>query len=341
MQSRSRMLQLGVILALVIGALVATFVLTSDNDDTDSDGATDITLFISFVPNVQFAPVYVAIENGYFAEEGLNITIEHGNEPDGLERIASGDLRFGLISGDQVILARGRGRPVVYVFEWYHNYPVGIVSPLEENITQPEDLAGRVVSIPGPFGASYIGLHALLNEGGLTEDDLGELRSILYTAPENICAGNVEAAVVYVTNEPLIIEEQCTAINLIRVSDYTALVSNGLVTNEQTITNDPALVRGMVRALQRGVAATLADPGAAFEIAVENYVTDLPESEYATQRQVLDNSLILWEAEQLGMTNPAAWEETQALLVDTGLLDAELENLPAAYDMRFLPEAED
>ncbi len=336
--SRARKLQLGLIAVLVVGALAAAIVLTRD-DAKDSEGdITHLTLFMSFIPSVQFAPVYMAIEQGYFADEGIAITIEHGNEADGLERIARGDLRFGLISGEQVILARGQNRPVVYVFEWYHNFPVGIVSPAAEGITQPADLTGRVVGVPGPFGASYIGLRALLRQAEMTEDDLGELRSIGYAAPDSICAGEVDAAVVYIANEPLTIERQCTPVNVIKVSDYAPLVSNGLVTNEQTIRSDPELVRGMVRALQRGVQATLDDPDTAFQVAVTKYVTDLPKDQYDTQRQVLQNSTELWRSDEIGMTNPASWELTQSILVETGLLAAPLEDLTAAYTVEFVPQ---
>jgi len=265
---------------------------------------TDVTLFLSFIPTVQFAPVYVAIENGYFAEEGISLTPEHSfNEADGVDRIAVNDLQFGIISGEQVIVARGAGKPLVYVFEWYHDFPVAIVTPADSGIEEPADLADKKVGIPGPFGASYMGFTAFLAENDLSEDDL-TLESIGFTAPESVCEGVVEAAVVYVANEPLTIEENCFPVTVIRISDYANLVSNGLVTNEETIENNPDLVAGLVRALRRGVEFTLENPDDAFTISIENYVLDLPEDEYETQRQVLENSLALWASDELGITNP-------------------------------------
>lgn len=325
---------LAITLALV---LIAAYALTRD-DETGGD-RTKVTLFMGYVPSVQFAPVYVAAQRGYFADEGIAITFENSlNEADGVERIANNNLQFGLISGEQVVLARAKERPVVYVFEWFHRFPVGVVSPARLNITQPEDLAGRVVGVPGPQGASYIGLRALLNAAGLTEDDLGELRSIGFAAPENICEDKVEASVVYIVNEPLTIEQQCTEVNVIEVSDYATLVSNGVVTNEQTIRDKPDLVRGMVRAVQRGITDTIADPDAAFEIAVTQYVKDLPKDQYETQRQVLLNSVKLWHSDALGLTNPEAWVVTQDILIEAGLLTAPLDDLTACYNMDFLPE---
>ena len=335
-QTRGRVLLLVVVVIIVVGLLVLAYAFSGQ--DRKSAGKTKVTLFLSYIPSVQFAPVYVAAERGYFADEGIDIRFENGNEADGVERIATNDLQFGLVSGDQVVLARANQRPLVYIFEWYHRYPVGVASPVDLNITKPADLAGRVVGIPVLQGASYIGLRALLKAGGLAEADLKELRPIGYTAPQNVCEHKVDAAVVYIVNEPLTIEQQCTRVNVIQVSDYATLVSNGMVTNEKTIRDHPGLVRGMTRALQRGLADTLADPDAAFEISVKKYVTDLPQDQYDTQRQVLYNSLELWRSDHLGQTSPAAWEATQGILLETGLLAKPLDNLSACYSMDFLPQ---
>jgi NitT/TauT family transport system substrate-binding protein len=337
-RSRTRIVLLIVVVVILVGLLVAAYVLTQENNHTPA-GSTRVTLFMSYIPNVQFAPIYVAVERGYFADEGIDVSFDNNfDEANGVNLIANNELQFGLISGEQVLLARANGRPVVYVFEWFHSFPVGVASLADQNITKPADLAGHVVGIPAPQGASYIGLRALLAAGGLTESDLAELKSIGFTAAASVCEGVVDAAAVYIANEPLQIQRDCGAVNVIKVSDYATLVSNGLITNEQTIKNKPELVRGMVRAVQRGLADTLADPDAAFAISVPKYVPDLPQDAYATERQVLENSLALWRSDKrMGLTNPAAWEATQSILLEAGLMDKPLDNLAACYDMDFLP----
>jgi NitT/TauT family transport system substrate-binding protein len=122
------------------------------------------------------------------------------------------------------------------------------------------------------------------------------------------------------------------------VSDYATLISNGLVTNDETIRKNPQLVRGMIRAIQRGLTDVLAAPDAAFDVSVPKYVADLPEDQYATQRQVLQNSLDLWQSDRLGHTDSAAWETTQEILIQTGLLAYPLDDLSACYNMDFLSE---
>jgi NitT/TauT family transport system substrate-binding protein len=338
-RSRTRVALLIAVVVILAGLLIAAYVLTQEDNHTPA-GSTKVTLFMSYIPSVQFAPIYVAVERGYFADEGIDVSFDNNfDEANGVNRIANNELQFGLVSGEQVLLARANGRPVVYVFEWYHNFPVGVASLTDQNITQPADLAGHVVGIPAPQGASYIGLRALLAAGGLTEDDLAELKSIGFTAAASVCEGVVDAAAIYIANEPIQIQRDCGDVNVIKVSDYATLVSNGLITNEQTIKNKPELVRGMVRAIQRGLADTLADPDAAFAISVPKYVQDLPQDNYDTERQVLENSLALWRTDQqMGLTNPAAWEATQSILIEAGLMDQPLDDVAACYDMDFLPK---
>lgn len=245
---------------------------------------TDLTLFLTYIPNVQFSPFYVAIEKGYFADEGLNITLQYGDEPDGVNLVAADELKFGVFSGEQVIQARANERPVVAVYEWFQKFPVGIVVPAESDIETVNDLAGRRVGIPGRFGASYSGLVALLADAGMSEDDI-QLEPIGFNAPEVVCIGGVEAAVVYVNNEPLQIRQRaqvgdCGDIQDVRVIDVASavdMVSNVIVTNETTIADNPALVESVVRAFDHAVRDSINNPAEAMLISaiyVENLLSD-------------------------------------------------------------------
>lgn len=295
---------------------------------------TPLTLFLGYIPNVQFAPVYIAVERGYFTAQGLNVTLEHSyNETDGLTRIGVNQLQFGVISGEQVILARAKGAPAVYVYRWYQRFPVGVASPVDANITDPKQLAGHVVSVPAKYGASYIGFEALLHAVGLKDSDLKEVREIGFNTAPIICARQVDASVIYVANEPVQIESQCFKLNVIRISDYANLVANGLVTNEATIQAHPDWVRAMNAALAQGIADTIADPNAAFVI-TQKYVQGLGND--PVQKQVLLNSIELWKTDSPGYSDPAGWKLTQDTLLAMGLIDQPLD-LSKVFSNDFLP----
>ncbi len=122
----------------------------------------DISLPVGYIPNVQFAPLYVAMEKGYFRDAGINLTIDYSFETDALALVGADKLQFSLVSGEQVLLGRAQQLPVVNVLAWYQKYPVGIVSMSDAKITKPEDLRGKKIGSPVLFGASYVGL------GGIT-----------------------------------------------------------------------------------------------------------------------------------------------------------------------------
>lgn len=294
---------------------------------------THIRLPMGYIPNVQFAPLYAAVDLGYFRDENIAVEFDYSYETDGVALVGANELQFSLVSGEQVLLARAQGLPVTYVLAWWQNYPVGIVSFPDQNIKTPADLKGKKIGLPGLFGASYIGLRALLNAGGLSESDV-TLDSIGYNQVEALISGQDQAVVIYVNNEPIQLKAKGYDVNVLRVADYVQLASNGLLTNEQTIAKNPKLIEGMNRAFLRGIAFVLAKPDDAYQICT-NYIEGLAQSDERVQRDILRASIEFWRAKQPGMSNPQAWENMQKVLLEMGLLTQPLD-LSKAYTNQFV-----
>ncbi len=280
---------------------------------------TPIRLPMGYIPNVQYAPFYVAVERGYYRQEGLEVEFDYSWETDAMALVGANELQFAVVSGEQVPLARAQGLPVVYVMAWWHDYPVGVAAPIESGIDSPQDLVGKRVGIPCLCGASYVGYQALLNAEGIDPASV-TLDVIGYTQVEALLAGREDAVVIYANNEPVQLAAQGMPVTVLRTADYVPLASNGLITNEATIAERPELVRAMVRASLRGLADTLADPDTAFEIC-KKFVEGLDQADQAVQRQVLQASLEFWRADRLGYSDPAGWDNMQAVLLDMGLLE--------------------
>lgn len=326
---------------LLLTACVAAPVLPASTDAApeQDDKPQPVTLGVGFVPNVQFAPFYVGIAKGFFADEGIDLSLDYGFENDYLKLVGTDDLQFMIGSGDQVVLGQAQGLPVTYVLNWYTRYPVTIFAKADAGITEPADLAGKKIGVPGPFGATYIALRALLEVAGLSEDDI-QMESIGFTQASAVSEGLVDAAADYAVNGPIVLAQEGIAITEIALDGYLQIPANGLVTNQTTLEDNPDLVAAMVRATLRSIQYTLDHPNEAFEIALA-YVPEAGGENRAVNRAVFDASLAYWEPrpDQLfGSTTPAEWANVAELMKRSGLVDTLVE-ADALYTNEFVESA--
>jgi NitT/TauT family transport system substrate-binding protein len=324
-------------LALTLLLIAAALGLAACGQPTEQPTAmTPVTVYLGFRPDVQFAPFYVGLDRGIFAGQGLDVSLIHEAQESTMARlVATGEAPFAVISGEQVLLGRAEGLSIVYVFRWFQRYPVAVASKVEAGIVAPEDLAGRSVGVPLLSGASYMGLEALLASANLSDADI-RLEATGFTQVETLLGDRVEAVVVYTTNEPVQLAAQDVDVNIIQVADYADLVSNGLITSEQVIRDDPALVRAMAAGLSEAIQYTIDHPAEAYEIS-KGHVEGLASPDVETAQQaVLARSIELWQADRLGESSLASWQATRDLLLTIGLLQGPVD-LEAAFTNEFLP----
>ena len=284
----------------------------------------DITLALGYIPNVQFAPFYIAQAKGFFKEEGINIAWDNGTSPDLIKAVGAGKFKFALADPDTVISAREQSIPVTYIAGFYEQAPVAIISLAKAGITTPAQLKGKKVGIPGRYGSSYIGLLGVLNKAGLTEKDI-DLQEIGYSQAPQLLAGKVDAVVGYANNDALQVQAQSgSKPNLIKVSDIIPFVGTGLLTNDDTLKNDPKLVQGIVRATLRGVQYTVQHPDEAFAATVK-VVPEAGGKDAQTNKDVLAATIALFSDQQsqangLGWTDPAAWKSMEGTMITAGII---------------------
>lgn len=313
-----RILFLVLVIILVTGACAGGY-----GGKESSEDLTHIRLPMGYIPNVQYAPFYAAVEKGYFEEAGIELEFDYSYETDGVALVGANELHFSVVSGEQVPIARAEGLPIVYVMAWYEKYPIAVIAKSEQNVTSPQDLAGKRVALPGLFGANYVGLRALLGEVGMQESDL-ILESVGFTQVEVLAADTSEVIVGYSANEPVQLEAQGYDLDVILVSDYLELVSNGLITNETTLAENPDLVERLVSATLKGIQFTVENPEEAFQICFK-YVEGLEDADQEVQFEVLKASIGLYQTDPYGYSHPEAWENMQRVLLQMGLMKKEID----------------
>jgi len=331
--------RLGKILLVTLLVLAACTPVAPNAGAPAGGGATvtPVTVGVGYVPNVQFAAFYVGIEKGFYAAEGLDVRLDYGFENDYLKLVGVNELQFMVGSGDQVVLGRAQGLPVRYVMNWYTQYPVVLFAKATANITQPADLVGKRIGLPGPFGANYVALRGLLEAAGLTESDV-ILESIGFTQAAAVSEDRVDAAVDYAVNGPVVLAQQGIETTQITLDSYLRIPANGIVTNEITLQNSPDLVRKMVRATLKAIQFTLDQPDEAFEIALK-FVPEAGGDNRPINRAVFDAVLPYWKAQpdrQPGATQEREWQTTAEFMQRIGLVDT---LVPAAelFTNHFLP----
>jgi NitT/TauT family transport system substrate-binding protein len=320
---------------LIMLGMALTFSACSSLTPSNEAGElTKVRLPMGYIPNIQFAPFYVAIEKGYFREVGIEIEFDYDFETKGVELVGAGELPFAVVSGEQVPLARAQGLPVMYVAAWYQQFPVSVVARSDLGIVIPQDLKGTKIGLPGLFGANYVGLRALLNAGELSESDV-TLDAIGFNQVDLIAVGQQDIIVGYAANEPIQLRARGIAVTEIRVADYVQLASNGILASEKVIEENPELVRAFVSVFLKGLADTIANPDEAFSIS-ESYIPNFSELDADVQKEILEISIEQWKAERLGYSDPQAWENMQNVLLEMGLITEEMD-LNKAFTNEFVP----
>lgn len=274
----------------------------------------NLTVGMGYIKSVQFAPFYVAQARGYYRQAGLNVHFQYAIEPDLLRLASQGKVDLVNAGGDEVLAAGAQGLHVTYVMTEYSRFPSALFSLKSSRIRTPAQLRGHSIGIPGAYGASYVGLLALLQHAGMSQSAV-RIMSIGFTQVTSVANHKVDAAVGYATNEPVEIQHDGYRINELDVYKYANIAGAGIAAGNGEIAKHPAAVRGFVRATLHGLADTLRDPSSAF--AITRHAVPQLTAQDTVQRAVLQRSLDFWRAEPghpLGWVDPGIWATTAHLL---------------------------
>lgn len=271
-------------------AVLAILALATSACGGDRDGGElrPVTFMAGFTAqaNLPFVGAYVAHDQGYFAERGLDVTIEHSTGGgENLQLLAAGTVE--VTTQDAAVLLQRRddpGIPLVSIGLIGQTGQQAFVALAESGMSDPSDWAGRSVGFKGTPPPDVF---AILDAVGLTEDDV-ELINVGFD-PRVLTEGQVDVYPVFKSNEPDLLERQGFEIVIWDAADY-GIPTLGLtyVTTEDTVASDPEMLEDFMAAVIEGISYASANPESAIDIVME-YVG--PEGDAEHQRFILDTEL--------------------------------------------------
>ncbi|WP_241228173.1 ABC transporter substrate-binding protein [Actinobaculum sp. 352] len=312
------------ILALMTACLLALSACSGSSDaaSTGQRQAT-YTIGLTYVPDVQFAPFYVAAEQGYFDDAGVDVTVRnHGAQESLLGALQSGDEDIVFAGGDEVMQGRSTGIDVVNWATMYQQYPVTLIVPEDSAIQSAADLPGHSVGLPGQYGENYYALLAMMNAADLSDDDV-DVRYIGYTQAAALKSGEVDAVIGFINSDVVAIENSGVKVRTIDMVDGgLPLVGVGLASLSDTLSGSKGDFLKILSALERAVNFCEEHPEEALNI-TEKYVPALAEEDVrATAAITLDETLQLYTgADVFGSQNDAQWTAMADFMQDNGLLE--------------------
>jgi NitT/TauT family transport system substrate-binding protein len=289
-----------------------------------SAGLREVTLLLGFRPDVQFAPFYVAQQEGFYADAGLEVTIEHRQAPDVQRLVADGQAEFGVADATDVMIARTAGIPIRYASTLYNSFPVALIGEASVVPGDPAALAGMAIGTPGRFGSSWHALLALLDAGGLTADGVTIREYPQFDQVDGLSNGDVDLITGFRNNEPLQLAGRGMNVAVFTIDEAAPLPGPGMIVGDELLDADPELVRAFVEATAAAQAAVIEDPQLGFT-AAEEAVPEIAENPEVA-RAVLDATVELWEGDGFadGAIDVALWESGYRTMERLGLIDGSI-----------------
>ncbi len=280
---------------LLLGAAAAAVPVAACNasGDSPSNAASAITVGLTFIPNIQFSPFYVASAEGLFSDAGLDVTIRHHGTQEGLfTALAAGDEHVVFASSDEaVVAATGDLAGLATFATCYQRYPCVVLA--NPDITRLPELSGRRLGVPGRYGSNWFATLAALHQAELSQDDV-EIVEIGWTQVAALTTGKVDAVVGFSNNEAVQLDASGFSYSKLEIVDTAApnLVGPGLVTLAGSV--EPSLLAALRDAIYEAEQRIVADPEVALR-ATEAHVPTLADSEQRTQAAaVLEATAAVW-----------------------------------------------
>ena len=250
--------------------------------------ATPFAMQAAWINDAEFLGYFAAIDNGYYAEEGLELTYLPGG-PDVIPEssIIAGKADLALTTPDTTVKAIvEQGAPFRIIGAQYQKNPIGIVSLKSNPIEKPADLVGKTLAVPP---VNVISVEAMLK---MNEIDPASVNIVPYAYdPTPLIRGEIDASLDFTTNVPYTIGQQGAEATSFLLHDFGYTIFNDtVVVTEDVLAGKRAELVAWLRASRKGWVDNFKDAGA--------YPPKFAESWFKGTGRTIDNEIYFNRAQQ-------------------------------------------
>lgn len=284
---RTFVASLAAVLALIAPASLAGCGEEGAEPDAPTGGAQPargLDLVLDFQPNAVHAGIYVARQEGLFADAGIEVAVrEPGNSSDAPKLLRTGRADLAILDIHDLAIAREQGIDLVGVAAIVQRPLAAVIAADGEEVRRPADLEGRRIGVTGLPSDDAV-LATVLSAGGLAPADVDTV-TIGFEAVPALLAGKLDAATAFWNAEGVVLGGSLPTREF-RVDDFGApsypeLV---LVTTPEKLAANRDAISAAVAAIGEGYALTREDP----EAALGDLLEAVPELDEDGQRAQLE-----------------------------------------------------
>lgn len=333
------------IAALVLSLSLSLLLLSgcggSDAPQTETDGdLTQLDVVLDWYPNALHAFLYVAMEKGYYEEEGLAVNIRFpSNANDAISLVAAGQADIGLYYQQDVIQTRANQNVPVKAIGAVVQSPLNIVLSLaEQNIQSPADLVGKTVGYAGTELSEAM-IRSMMDYVGADVEDV-TLVDVGFDLMSSMTTGNVDATIgCFLNHEVPQMQEEGFDVSWFNLEDYgvPSYYDCLLLSSDQMIAENSDVLSAFLRASAKGFADVQADPEGSLAILLDHQNAEnfpLTESVEQQSLEVLLPKMVSDEVPFLSQSD-ACWQENIDWMLAQGLIDRAVDLDEVRVDLSF------
>lgn len=323
--------------AIAAGLLATLTIAGAPSNVAYGQGLEKLTVRFTWKLKGEYAPLYVALEKGYYKAEGLDVQLSEGNGAQNvLKALAAGNEKFGYGPAVAAAQAVAQGLPVKVIALYQTSAPMGVIAFPDTPLKGPKDLEGKrlAISVGETFG-DMIRPFARVNN-----IDLGKVQLIQMDASARtmqFLTRKIDVMSVYLSNElPQIEKRAGVTFNVIKVTDFgLKVLGSSMYASSEFAEKNPETVKKLLRATAKGYRDAMANPKEAARI-MEKHMA-VPEQPDVLDKQV-EATMVSTNAptgKPVGWQADADWQANLDLLKETGSI-TEIKPLDTYFSNAYL-----